>query len=76
MVPDDSKNGAPRGPIGLKNHREIIGKSYETHRKIIGKNTKIIMVIFGNFMVEMYFFNILIVSSASLWYNKIPMSLF
>ena len=56
-------------------NRKTIGKTYETHRTI----TKTIMVMFGNFMVKMCInniFNSLIDFPASVWYSKIPISLF
>ena len=55
------------------------GKSQGNHKKIIGKSTKIIMAIFGPNTGEMYLNNTsiaLLFFSASIWYNKIPISLF
>ena len=46
-----------------KSRCAIMGKSWENHGKIMVNNTIIIMAIFCNFMVELYFnntFNILI----------------
>ena len=55
--------------------RKLLGK----HKKIIGEIMAIIMAMFGPIIVKMYLNNIsncLIVFSASIWYNQIPISLF